>query len=211
MNASISLTDIITGLTVLISIIAFQNEKLYSRFMMNPYQVVRKQEYYRFVSSGFIHAGWVHLLFNMVSFYSFGAAIESLFKQMHGPIMGSVYYLALYIGAIIVSEIPTYLKFKDLPNYNSLGASGGVSAIIFAWILYFPLQTINIYFVLSIPGFILGVVYLIFSYQLDKQGGGNINHSAHLYGALFGFVFALVLDPPALIRFFEQIAQWNIF
>jgi membrane associated rhomboid family serine protease len=206
-----SLTDLITGITVLLSIVAFQNEKLLSQCMMNPYQVVRKGQYYRFISSGFIHAGWVHLIFNMISFYSFGQAIELLFRRMHGPVMGPVYYLLLYLGAIVVSEIPTYLRYRNFPQYNSLGASGGVSAIIFAWILYYPLNTINIYFALPVPGFVLGVVYLVFSYQLDKQGGGNINHSAHLYGALFGFVFALVLDPTALLGFFEQISQWNLF
>jgi membrane associated rhomboid family serine protease len=206
-----SLTDLITGVTVLLSIVAFQNEKMLSQWMMNPYQVVRKNQYYRFISSGFIHAGWVHLIFNMISFYSFGQAIEYLFRRMHGPVLGPVYYLLLYLGAIVVSEIPTYLRHRNFPQYNSLGASGGVSAIIFAWILYYPLNTINIYFALPVPGFVLGVVYLVFSYQLDKQGGGNINHSAHLYGALFGFVFALVLDPTALLGFFEQISQWNLF
>src|SRR5688572_19410329 len=109
-----------------------------SSFMMNPYYAHRKQQYYRFVSSGFIHKDHMHLLWNMLSFYFFGTAIERQFHALFGQV-GSLYFIALYILAIVVSDIPTYFKHKNHVGYNSLGASGGVSAVIFAFIIFEPL------------------------------------------------------------------------
>jgi membrane associated rhomboid family serine protease len=204
------ITYVIIGITTLISLYAFKSPALLSGAMMNPYATHQKQQYYRFVSSGFIHKDHTHLLWNMFSFYFFGTAIEREFQHLFGS-MGAVYFVALYILAIIVSDIPTYLKHRDNPDYNSLGASGGVSAVIFAFIIFEPLANICIYIAFCMPGFILGALYIIFSWYQGRKSNDNINHDAHLYGALFGFIFCVIVAPSSIGNFFEQIKNWRIF
>ena len=203
------ITYIIIGVTVIISLYAFQAPAVLSSLMMNPYYTHRNQQYYRFVSSGFIHKDHMHLLWNMFSFYFFGTAIERQFEVTFGE-SGPLYFVALYILAIVVSDLPTYFKHRNNPGYNSLGASGGVSAIIFAFIIFQPLSDICIYFALCMPGFILGALYILFSWYQGRKSNDNINHDAHLYGALFGFVFCVVLAPSSIGNFFEQIKNWKL-
>jgi membrane associated rhomboid family serine protease len=124
---------------------------------------------------------------------------------------GPVYYIALYIIAIIVSDLPSYFKHKNNPGYNSLGASGGVAAVIFASIVFQPLQYICLFIAICLPGFILGTAYLIYSYFQGKKANDNINHDAHLYGAVFGFIFCVVMYPPSISHFFREIMNWRIF
>ena len=204
------ITIIFLVITLITSYLAFNNEGLSRKLMMNPYTISRRKEYYRFISSGFIHGGIVHLAFNMITFYSFSQFVEWRFGAMHGQFLGSIYLIALYIGGIIISDIPTYLKNKDLPHYNSLGASGGVASILFAAILYEPLQPISIFLMIKLPGFIMGVVYMIYSYFYSKGSDDNINHSAHFFGALFGFIFGIAVEPFAIIGFFEKISEWRL-
>src|ERR1700704_3551559 len=128
-----NITYTIIGFTVLISLVAMNKEKLMQNLMMNPYRIKRNREYYRFLTSGFIHINHVHLLFNMFSFYFFGTLIERIFSHLFGA-AGGFYFITLYLLAVIVSDLPTYFKQKDNPQYNSLGASGGVAAVIFAFI-----------------------------------------------------------------------------
>jgi len=125
--------------------------------------------------------------------------------------MGTVYFIAMYILGVIVSDIPTLFKHKNNHAYNSLGASGAVSAVIFGCILFQPLQKICLYGVLCFPGFILGAIYLIYSYQSSKRSKDKINHDAHLYGALFGLVFCIVLYPDSIGLFVEQMKTWKLF
>lgn len=204
------ITYIIIALTALISIRAFQSPVLLSSLIMNPYQTERKRQYYRFITSGLIHKDYTHLLWNMISFYFFGIAIEHQFAYLFGN-AGKVYFVALYILAIVVSDIPTFLKHRSNPGYNSLGASGGVSAIIFAYIIFEPLSEICLYFALCMPGFILGALYIIFSWYQGRKANDNINHDAHLYGALFGLIFCLVMAPESIPEFFEKISNWRLF
>ncbi|SFF52214.1 rhomboid family intramembrane serine protease [Thermoflexibacter ruber] len=203
------ITSFFIAVTVIISYMAFSNETLSNKLIMNPYRVAKRKEYYRFISSGFIHNGYVHLIFNMITFFFFARWIESYFAYKHGLLVGGIYMVALYLAGIVVSDIPTYFQYKNLPHYNSLGASGGVAAVLFATILYEPLNPIYIYGVIKIPGFIIGAVYVIYSYFYSKGSEDNINHSAHLYGALFGFFFAVAVEPVALVDFFEKIAAWK--
>ena len=203
------ITYVIIGVTTLISLYAFQSQSLLSSLMMNPYYTHRKQQYYRFISSGFVHKDHTHLLWNMLSFYFFGTAIERQFNALFGQ-AGPLYFLALYILAIIVSDIPTYFKHRDSVVYNSLGASGGVSAVIFAFIIFQPLADICLYFALCMPGFILGALYIIFSWYQGRRSNDNINHDAHLYGALFGFIFCIIVAPSSIGNFFEQIKNWRL-
>ena len=206
-----SVTVIIIVVTAIISIMAWNNYSLMNRWIMNPYQVANRGQYYRLITSGFLHADWGHLIFNMLSLYFFGGFIEQIFGLLFGP-MAPLYVIGFYLAAILVSDIPTFLKHRNNPGYNSLGASGGVSAIIFAGILFRPLTPIMLFFIpIPIPGFIFGGLYLAYSYYESRRGMGNVNHDAHFYGALFGVLFMVVLYPPILPGFFEQISTWRLF
>ena len=175
--------------------------------MMNPHLIHTRGQYYRFISSGFIHKDHTHLLWNMFSFYFFGTAVEGVLEALFAE-AGMYYFLALYLTAIVASDIPTYLKEKNNANYNSLGASGGVGSVIFVFIIFQPLQSICLYFALCMPGFVFGVGYLIYTYYQGRKANDNINHDAHLYGAVYGLLFCVAVYPSSLPQFFEQIKYW---
>ena len=197
-----SITLLVIIITIAASMYAWSKPEIYQKWMMNPYRVNRNNEYYRFITSGFIHADYSHLFFNMFSLYFFAQVVES--------IMGVFNFLILYILGIIISDLPTYFKYKNSPHYNSLGASGGVSSVIFASILLNPLSKIYIFFIpVGIPGFIYGLLFLGFCYYMSKRGGDNINHSAHFYGSVFGLVYAAVIVPWALENFITQVSGFG--
>lgn len=204
------ITYILIGITVAISLYAFKEQSVLQRFIMNPYHISKRGQYYRFISSGFVHNDHMHLIFNMFSLYFFGRAVEMVFAYIFGS-TGAIYFIALYILGIVVSDIPTFLKQKNNPRYNSLGASGGVAAVIFAFIIFRPLDDICLYFALCFPGFILGTLYLVFSWYQGRKSNDNINHDAHLYGALFGLIFCIIVYPRSLAIFWDQITQWEVF
>lgn len=205
------LTYAIMAITVAFSFYAFSRPEVLRKFMMTPYLIHHKKQYYRFVSSGFIHNDHMHLLLNMFSFYFFGRNVEFIFTAIFGPVLGGVYFLALYLMAIVASDLPTFFKQKNNPAYNALGASGGVAAIIFASIIFQPLNDICLYGVLCFPGFILGTLYVAFSYYQGRKANDGINHDAHLYGALFGLVFCIVMYPDCIPFFIEQLKGWKYF
>lgn len=202
---------LIITVTALTSFLAWRSPSLLDSWLMNPYRIYSRGEYHRFLTSGFIHADVGHLLFNMLSLYFFGGIIEQIFSALFGG-LGPIYLIGFYLAGILVSDIPSYLKHRFDPGYNSLGASGGVSSVLFAAILFSPLSKIYIYFIpIGIPGFIFGGLYLAYSYYESKQNRGNVNHDAHLYGALFGIVCMIAIYPQVLPQFIEQIASWRIF
>ncbi|MFN3382695.1 MAG: rhomboid family intramembrane serine protease, partial [Runella zeae] len=151
-----------------------------------------------------------HLIFNMFSLYFFGEAMEMFLNSIFGP-SGTIYYVALYLLGIVVSDIPTFFKHRTNSRYLSLGASGGVASLLFAFILLAPLQKVCLYFAICIPGFIFGAIYMLYSFYESRKSGGYINHDAHLYGALFGIVFMAFLLPASIPNFFDQIATWRLF
>lgn len=208
-----SITIIIIAATSIISFIAFSNHDLLERFIFYPPAIGRGQ-WYRFFSSGLIHADFGHLIFNMLALYLFGGMVESYFDHIFGP-TGKLVYLAMYVLALAASSLPTYSKNKDNYHYRSLGASGAVSAVIFAGILFQPLTGIGLFFIpVFVAGFIFGIIYIAVSGWLDRRGGGNVNHSAHLFGALFGLGFTIIAcrafsDYPVLANFIEQIKNMN--
>lgn len=204
------ITIILIAFTVLLSMYAFKNTAAMQTLIMNPYVVTQRKQYYRLLTSGFIHKDHAHLLWNMLSFFFFGGVIEREFQEIFGN-RGGVYYILLYTIGIIVSDIPTLFKNKDNPGYNSLGASGGVAAVIFASIILLPMQDICLYFAICMPGFILGTLYLVFSYYQGRKANDGINHDAHLYGALFGLVFCAVLYPASIPEFIAQVSSWRYF
>ncbi|CAG5009291.1 hypothetical protein DYBT9275_04463 [Dyadobacter sp. CECT 9275] len=202
-----SITLILVLLTGGISYYAFNNYSFMDKMLLNPYRVMKKNEYYRFLTSGFVHADFGHLIFNMLSLWFVGEGIERLFAMLFGA-NGSFYYLFLYLVGIIVSDIPTFMKHRNNSNYNSLGASGGVSAVLFAAILYAPLMDIYLYFFIQLKAFIFGILFLGYSLFEARRGTSYVNHSAHLYGAIFGMVFMAVVYPDAVPGFFQQIGDW---
>lgn len=206
----LSITVIIIIITSVISLYTMQKPDVLYKLMMNPYMITQRGQYYRLLTSGFIHKDHMHLIFNMFSFYFFGRQLEYIFQYIFGP-LGSVYFIVLYLLGIVVSDLPTLLKHRNNHSYNSLGASGAVSAVIFACILFMPLQDICLYGVLCFPGFILGAIYLIYSYLSAKKSRDGINHDAHLYGALFGIIYCVVLYPESIKIFLEQMAEWRLF
>ena len=187
-----SITVILIIITALISISAFSNQKIMGDLIFYPPAVSNNNQYYRFITCGFIHADYAHLIFNMFSFYMFGQFVEEGFAYIFGN-AGKVLYLLLYLLALIASLLPTYFKNKNNELYRSLGASGAVSAVIFAGIMLKPDLKMGLIFLpVMIPGFVFGPVYLLISAWLDKKGNDNINHSAHIWGALFGIAFLIV-------------------
>lgn len=189
-----SVTLIIIIITAIISFMAFSNQALYNKLIFYPPAISQQKEWYRFFSHGLIHAGILHLAFNMYALYSFGNFLESAFAQIFGE-SGKLLYLVMYITAIAVCTIPEYRTHRENYRYTSLGASGAVSAVIFAAIVLDPQAKIGLIFIpIPIPGFIVGLLFLIVSAYLAKRGGSRINHSAHLWGALYGMAFLISMS-----------------
>lgn len=205
---------ILIALTVLASAYAFSRPEFMEAWILEPALMARRGQWYRFLTSGFLHADWGHLLFNMFAFYSFSPVVLGALAGKFGPGAGLGWFLLLYLGGIIVSDVPTYFRHRTDANYRSLGASGGVSAVVFASILLFPVAPGGggiIIFPIPFPiqPFLFGFLYLAYSwYQGRRRSGDNINHDAHFYGALFGVVLVLVLLPASAPRFITQVQQF---
>lgn len=209
---------ILVGLTVAISAYAWSNDELMESWILRPYRMARDQsQVYRFLTSGFLHADWGHLLFNMIAFYSFGGLVLSALSNGtsaegvdgFGGTGGIWRFLLLYLGGIIVSDIPTYFRHRDDRHYGSLGASGGVASVLFAGVIFAPLNKIYLMFIpIGIPGFIFGFLYLAYSYYQGRRQGDNINHDAHFYGAIYGVVLTLVFMPQSGLAFINQISTF---
>jgi membrane associated rhomboid family serine protease len=210
-----SITVIIIILTVLVSIAGFRSPKVIDDLIFYPPAITQNNQYYRFITCGFIHADISHLFFNMYAFYLFGEGqakngTENIFLSIFGD-YGRLLYIIMYVLALIVCLIPSFQKNRDNPDYRSLGASGAVSAVVFAYILFNPLQGVGLIFIpVFIPGFLFGIIYLVISWLLDRKGGGSINHSAHIWGALFGVIFFIIAsklfsDYPVLEHFVESV------
>lgn len=187
-----SITIVILILTCIISFTAFSNQKVIDDLIFYPPAITQRNQWYRFITNGVIHADIGHLAFNMFSFYMFGEFVEKYFMALFDE-KGKMLFLAMYISALAVCLIPTYLQNKDNYHYRSLGASGAVSAVVFAGIFLDPTIKIGLIIIPPIiPGFIFGPLYLVLSAYMAKRGGDNINHSAHFWGAVWGIVFVII-------------------
>ena len=201
---TLNTTTWILILTIAASFYAWNKPHIYKKWILNPYSIKHNKEYWRFVTSGFVHINYLHLFFNMFALFFFGQNVAYYFGQ-HGDLL----MLALYLLGIVISDIPTYLKYQNMPNYNSLGASGGVAAVVFSSIMFDPLNLIMIFPIpFGIPGFLLGALYLIYSYYQGKRMSDNINHDAHLFGALFGLIFTVLIRPGVVLNFIQEISKW---
>lgn len=187
------MTVIIIIVTSIVSFLAFNNHELMDKLIFYPPAVTQEKQYYRFITCGFIHADVPHLVFNMFSFFLFSEQlVEPKFTEYFG-VYGKIIFLAMYLMALVICLLPTYFKNKNNSEYRSLGASGAVSAVVFAGLMISPLTLVGFFIIPPIiPGFIFGPLYLLMSYFLDKRQSDNINHSAHIWGALFGVVFIIV-------------------
>jgi len=199
-----NLTLIILLATAGASLLAFNNDELMRKWILNPYLVHQRKQWWRLISSGFIHADFMHLFLNLFAFYGFGMAVESYYMGLFGE-KAVLYYLVLYLGGIVVANAPSMAKHKDNHYFNSLGASGAVSAIIFAAILFQPWSKIYFFGIIGIPGIIFGPLYLFAEYRMGKQGGTGINHDAHYWGAIFGMLYTLALKPGLFLYFIDQL------
>lgn len=199
-----SLSFLIMAVTVGISLLAWQKPTWLDAMMMSPYRIDRKKEYWRFITSGFIHADFAHLFFNLFSFYFFGTQLEYIFGIIF-PGFGGEVFILFYLMAILVADLPTYFKQRNNPYFNSLGASGAVSAVIFAGIMFFPTEKIYLFGFVGIPGFIYAGLFTWYSIAMDRRGRDYVNHSAHLYGGLFGVLFITLTRPSTWVEFFSQI------
>lgn len=204
MGDTISISLMIMAVTVLVSLAAWQKPDWMELMTMNPYLIDRKKQYWRFISSGFIHADFTHLFFNLFSFYFFGTQLENIFSVIF-PGLGPEMFVLFYLLGILVADLPTYFKQKNNAYFNSLGASGAVSAVIFAGIMFFPTEKIYLFGLLGIPGIIYAGLFTWYSVEMDRRGKDYVNHSAHLYGGLFGILFVSLTYPKVWITFIEQI------
>lgn len=187
------LTLVIIIATAIVSIAAFSNGNIGNKLIFYP-PAVSRGEWYRLFSYGVLHADYMHLIFNMFTLYLFGSDIERVFKSTLGAQTGSISYILLYISALLVSIFPTYLKHREDTSYRGLGASGAVSAVVFAYVLINPMNFMGIMFIpIWLPAFLFGFLFILISVYLDKRQAGGINHSAHVTGGIYGIVFMVVV------------------
>lgn len=188
-------------ITVVVSLLAWQSPQLMQRLIFYP-PAIQRGQVDRFVTHGFIHADGMHLFFNMFTLYSFGGAVQGLFMAK----LGSMGFVLFYLAALVVAIIPTYLKQKNNPRYSSLGASGAVSAVVFSYVLMNPWSTLLVFFI-PVPAIIFAVLYVGYSVWSGKRGNSNINHSAHLWGAAYGVVMTIILEPRLIQHFLNKLTQ----
>ncbi len=200
-----SLTTLLVIITAVTSYMGFQQPAFLHRFKHWPYREKHQGEWYRFVSSGFLHGGWLHLLINMFVFWQFGLIVESAYESFFGPTMGKIWFIVLYITTIIVADISTYIKHKDNYGFSSIGASGAVSGILFIYILMMPWNTLYLWGILPIPALLVGVGYLWYSHRAAGQAETRIDHDAHFYGAVYGVIFTLILKPEMALHFWKAV------
>lgn len=191
--------SVILALTIATSLLGlFAAPQLIDRSLFRPYWFLRRRQWDTLVMSGFVHADLAHLLFNMVTFYYFAFPLERR--------IGTVKFIVLYLLGLALSDAWTYFRQRDNPDYASLGASGAIAAVLFAFIVYYPTTTLMLFFLpVPIPAPLFAVIYLAYEYWAGRQQLGRINHSAHLSGALFGVAFVAVTDPRAIGRLLELL------
>lgn len=194
------LTYTLIAITVLVSMLCFNNAQLFGKLSLKPYRVVHANEWYRLITHGFVHADWMHLFVNMFTFWSFGQYIENAFQYMG---FGKWAFLLLYFGGMIVASVNDIIRYRNASWYTSIGASGAVAAVLFTAIFLNPWDKILLFAAIPIPGIVFGLLYLAYCQYMARRGGDHINHNAHFYGAVFGFIFPILLEP----RLFQVFIQ----
>ena len=194
-------------LTSLISVMAFNNPQLLNRLQFNAYAIKHQKQGWRFLTYGFVHAGWGHLAINMFVLWSFGRIVFTLYGYHFGN-LGILYFLLLYIGGIMFSVLFDYGRHKNDTWYNAVGASGAVSAVVFASIILYPAGGIYLFFIpVEIPSPIFGILYLIYSVYMARRGQDNIGHDAHFWGAIYGVILTIAIKPELFIFFLQELGN----
>ena len=200
------MTLILIAITAAVSLLCFSNGRMFQTLEFNAWSVWHGRQWYRMLSYGLVHAGWGHLFFNMLTLYFFGRVVEAYFGDIFGASKGALLYVLFYVSALAVSSIGDLVKFRDNPRYNAVGASGAVSAILFASILFEPKMGIYIYLIpIPVPGYIFAPLYLLYCWYMARRGTDNIGHSAHFWGAVYGLLFPLACAPYMLLYFIDQL------
>ncbi|MDX9847080.1 MAG: rhomboid family intramembrane serine protease [Tenuifilaceae bacterium] len=202
------MTIVIIAITAVVSFLALGNRALMDKLLLSPYNTIHRKQWYRLVSHALVHADFFHLLVNMIVLLSFGLAVESIFGQLKTlHVIGSptVHFLTLYIGGTVLSCLSTLHKHKDNYYYQGVGASGAVSAVVFTSIFFRPLDKLYIMGILPLPAIVFGVGYLIYSHYMSRKSNDNINHDAHFVGAVFGFLYPILIDPSLIKVFLNEL------
>jgi membrane associated rhomboid family serine protease len=198
------MTIAIIIVTVLVSFLAFRERKLMDKLLLSPYRIIHLKEWHRLLTHIFVHADYMHLAVNMLVFFSFGIFAENLFDQLRdtGYISSPLLHFAtLYFGGAVVSSLTTVRKHRNNSYYQAVGASGGVSAVVFISIFFQPLSNLWLMGIIPIPAILFGVGYLAYSHYMSKRSSDNVNHDAHFVGAVFGFIYPILISP-SLVKFF---------
>ena len=199
------MTYILIFLTVVISIACFNNRGRLDRLALKPYAIFRQGQWERLVTHGFVHADYTHLLVNMFVLWSFGSYVQQLFRLIRQSGEGmspDLNYLLLYFGGMIAASLYDLFKYRDNPYFSSIGASGAVAAVVFTTIFYNPLGKIYFFGVLPIPGILFGILYLAYEAYSARQGRGPVNHHAHIFGSLYGFLYPMLTGGLSKIHIF---------
>jgi len=198
------MTIIIIIITCAVSYAAFNNQKMMEKMQFNASKIYHNKEYYRLVSHAFVHANWEHLLVNMFVLFSFGSALEQYFEYQFGR-NHTLYYLLLYLGGILFANLYAMFKHRNNFYYNAVGASGAVSAVLFAAIFFDPWNPVYFFGIIKFPGILFAVLYLAYSYYMSRKQNDNVAHDAHFLGALFGFLFPVLLDADLMQTFIDKL------
>ena len=202
------ITTSILLITAAVSILSFSRPRMFEVLKFSPYDVWHEREWHRMLSYGLVHGGWGHLIFNMITLLCFGRIVEQYFAAAFGDTTGPVLYVVLYVTALAVSSIGDLVKFRNDPYYSAVGASGAVSAILFACILFEPRMGIYIYLIpIPVPAYIFAPLYLVYCIVMSRKNVDNIGHSAHFWGAVYGLVFPLLLRPDIFTHFLSQLQR----
>lgn len=194
------------GIIVIVSLKAFSDQDFMNKYIYSPYYVKHYREHYRAFSHVFLHADAFHLIFNMLTLFFFGRGVEEVLYYTYGKPIGSVVFVGFFAAASYVATLIPYFRHRDNEWYRSLGASGAVSAVLFAAILFFPTMKVGMIFLpIQIPAWIFGLLYLAFEIWSDRRGRGNIAHDAHIGGALFGILFALIVNIELVKTSFQSL------
>lgn len=200
------ITIVIIAITALVSIIALSKREFLSAMMFNAFSVYHYKKYYRLFSHGLVHGSFSHLFFNMLTLFFFGRYAEEWFRAAWGQTGGSILYVVMYVTAIAVTSIADLVKHRNNPNYNAIGASGAVSAVLFSSVLFDPKMGIYIYLIpIPIPAFIFAPLYLIYCQWMARKNMDNIGHTAHFWGAVYGLVFPLACMPSLVFHFIHSL------
>lgn len=199
-----SITIYIIIITVAVSLLSFSRQDIFSKLQFSPFEINKRKQYWRFFSCALLHGDFFHLFINMFVLYSFGLAVERYYSFIFGN-ASTIIFLLLYISSVGAANVFSYYKYQNNSSFLSVGASGAVSAIVFVSILFDPYRPLYLYGLIGIPGILLGLGYLIYSYYMSNKGTDKIDHNAHLYGAIYGMLFTIVFKPSLFLAFIYKL------